>query len=74
MMPFDMRLFLMSLEAIERIFTQEKANAQSKKASTKGKKSNKRPGTEPAARVPKKMHTEKHCDLSSSLGNTKNWR
>ncbi len=56
MMPLDMHLFLTSLEAIERACTQEKASAQSKKASYKSKKSNKQPGTKPMARVPKKAH------------------
>jgi hypothetical protein len=41
MMPVDMCLLLMSLEAIVRVCTQEKSNTQSsKKASNKGKKGN----------------------------------
>jgi hypothetical protein len=68
MTPLDMRLLLMSLEAIEHICTQEKASAQSKKASTKGGKSNKQPGTEPTARVPKKACTKKHCGLCKKHG------
>ncbi len=44
--PVDMRLLIMSLKAIECVCTQEKSNAQSgKKASKKGKKENKQPGT-----------------------------
>jgi hypothetical protein len=42
MTPVDMRLLLISLQAIERVCTQEKSNAQSnKKAFKKGKKGNK---------------------------------
>jgi hypothetical protein len=68
MMPLDMCLLLRSLEAIESVCTQEKASAQSKKGSTKGKKSNKPPGTEPTARVPKKACTKKHCNLCKMYG------
>jgi hypothetical protein len=60
MTPLYMCSLLTSLEAIERICMQEKANAQSKKVSNKGKKSNKQPGTESIARVLKKACTEKH--------------
>ncbi len=64
-----MHLLLMFLKAIERICTQENSNAQSgKKASNKGKKGNKRHGTEPMARVPKKACTEKHCNLCKKHG------
>ncbi len=49
---------------IEHICTQEKSNAQSNKiASNKGKKGNKRPGTESTARVPKKACIKKQCNL-----------
>jgi hypothetical protein len=51
MTPVDMRLLLMSLKAIEHVCTQEKSSTQSsKKASNKGKKENKQPGTETTAR------------------------
>jgi hypothetical protein len=60
MMPLDMRLLLTSLEAIERVCTQEKFSAQSKKAPAKGKNGKKQPGTKPTARAPKKACTEKH--------------
>ncbi len=65
-----MPLLLMSLEAIERVCMQEKASTQSKKASNKGKKSNKQPGTEPTTRVLKKACTKKHCDLCKRHGCT----
>ncbi len=59
MTPVDMCLLLQSLEAIERIWTQERSNTQSKKkASHNGKKGNKRPGTKSTSRVPKKACTE----------------
>jgi hypothetical protein len=67
---FDMHLLLTSLEAIEHICTHEKTSAQSEKASNKGKKGNKRPGTEPMARVPKKACTKKHCNLCKKNGGT----
>ncbi len=57
-------MLLMSLEAIECVCTQEKSKAQSgKKASNKGKKGNKQPGTDATIRVPKKVHFEKNCNL-----------
>jgi hypothetical protein len=68
MTQLDMCLLLMSLEAIERVCTQKKASAPSKKDSNKGKKSNKRPGTESMARVPKKSYTEKHCIVCKRHG------
>jgi hypothetical protein len=68
MMPFNMHLPLVSLEAFERICTQEKTSPQSEKASTNGKKSNKQPGTEPTTRVPKKACTKKHCNLCKKHG------
>jgi hypothetical protein len=63
MTPLDVPLLLTSLEAIEHICTQEKAGAPSKKASNKGKKCNKQPGTQPMARVPKKACIEKRFNL-----------
>jgi hypothetical protein len=54
MMPMDMRLHLTLLEAIKRVCTYKKAELESsKKASNKGKKGKKRPGTNAMARVPK---------------------
>ncbi len=62
--PADMRSLLMSLEAIERVCTQEKANAQSgKKLSAKSKTETNQPSTGSTNRVPKKVHFEKHCKL-----------
>ncbi len=69
MTPVDMHLLLMSLEAIERVCTQEESNTQScKKASNKGKKGNKQPGTDATIRVPKKVHFEKNCNLCKKHG------
>jgi hypothetical protein len=62
--PMDMRSLLQRLEAIERVCTQERSNAQStKKASTKNEKGNKRPGKESTYNIPKKACSEKHCNL-----------
>ena len=62
-------MLLQFLEAIERICTQERSNAKStKKASTKNEKGNKRPGTESIYKIPKKAHSEKHCDLCKKHG------
>jgi hypothetical protein len=69
MTPMGMCSLLMSLKAIERVCTQKKSNAQSgKKASNKGKKGNKQPGTESMAWVPKKACTKKHCNLCKKHG------
>jgi hypothetical protein len=69
MAPMDMHLLLTSLEAIKHICTYEKAKTESsKKASHKGKKGKKRPGTNSTARVPKKVHFEKHCSLCKKHG------
>jgi hypothetical protein len=69
MTPMDLRLLLTSLEAIERICSQEKAKLESsKKASHKGKNRKKQPGTKPKARVPKKVHFEKLCNLCKKHG------
>jgi hypothetical protein len=55
MTPMDMRLLLTSLEAIERICTYQMAKPESsEKASNKGKKWKKCPGTNFTARIPKK--------------------
>ncbi len=47
----------------------EKAKPESsKKASNKGEKGKKRPGTNSTAGVPKKVRFEKHCDLCKKHG------
>jgi hypothetical protein len=72
MTPMDMRLPLMSLEAIERICTYEKGKSdnfeKSNKSSNKGKKGRKCPGTNSMVWVPKKVCFEKHCDLCKKHG------
>jgi hypothetical protein len=73
MTPMDMRLLLTSLEAIERVCTNEKGkpdnHEKSKKSSYKGKKGQKRPGSDPTVRVPKKVRFEtKHCNLCKKHG------
>jgi hypothetical protein len=71
MTPMDLRLLLRSLEEIEHICTREKAKLESsKKASHKGKKGKKHPGTESMARVPKKVHFKKRCNLCMRHGGT----
>jgi hypothetical protein len=71
MTPMDLRLLLMSLEAIECVCAQEKATESSEKASTKGENGKKQPGTKPKARVPKKACTnKKHCNLCKKHGGT----
>ncbi len=65
----DMHLLLMSLEAIKRICTHEKAESKfSKKASHKGEQGKKTPVTKSTAKVPKKVHFEKNCDLFKKHG------
>ncbi len=70
--PVDMHSLLLSLEAIKRIWGQErseKSNAScNKKALHSKKKGTKRSGTEATARVPKKARTKKHCDLCKKHG------
>ncbi len=64
MTPMDMRTLLASLEAIERVCTQEKAPAPSgEKASQKNKAGTKRPNTGATLRVPKKSRFKKSCEL-----------
>ena len=69
--PTDIRSLLQSLKAIERVCGQEgssKSNpSRDEKASHSEKKGAKRPGTE-SPRVPKKVRTEKHCDLCKKHG------
>jgi hypothetical protein len=65
----DLHLLLTSFEAIERICTHEKAKSESsEKASHKGEKGKKHPGTKSLSRVPKKVHFEKHCNLCKRHG------
>jgi hypothetical protein len=70
MMPLDMRTLLTLLEAIECIRTHEKGKPDEKsdKSSFNGKKGKKRPGTDPTARVPKKVRFEKNCNLCKKHG------
>jgi hypothetical protein len=71
MTPMDIRLLLTSLEAIERICTNEKGkpdNEKSEKSSCKGEKGKKRPGTSSTVGVPKKVRFEKHCNLCKKHG------
>ncbi len=69
MMPLDMRSLLTLLEVIERVCSYKKAKPESsKKASNKGKKRKKCHGTNSTARVPKKVHFEKHWDLCKKHG------
>jgi hypothetical protein len=69
MTPMDMRLLLISLEAIERVCTYEKGKLESsKKSSFKSEKGKKRPGTKATIRVPKKVRFEKHWDLCKKHG------
>ncbi len=75
MTPMDLRLLLMSLEAIEHVCTYEKGILdnfeKSKKSSNKSEKGKKRPGTDSTVRVPKKVRFgkfEKHCKLCKEHG------
>jgi hypothetical protein len=64
MMLMDLHLLLTSLEAIKHVCTHKKAKSESsKKASHKGDKGKKHPGTKSMVWVPKKVHFEKHCNL-----------
>jgi hypothetical protein len=57
------------LEAIKCIYIYKKGKLEfSKKSSNKGKKGKKRPGTYSTARVPKKVHFEKNCNLCKKHG------
>jgi hypothetical protein len=69
MTPIDMCLLLTLLEAIKRICTYKKGKLESsKKSSKKDQKGKKCPGTNATARVPKKVHFEKHCNLCKKHG------
>jgi hypothetical protein len=70
MTTVDMHLLFLSLKAIERVCTQERYAQSNKKASHKGKKGNKRPGTGSMGMVPKKACTKKHCNLYKKYGGT----
>jgi hypothetical protein len=69
--PSDMRSLLQSLEAMERVCGQEGSNksnpSRDEKPLHSEKKGTKQPGTE-SLRVPKKVRTEKHCDLCKKHG------
>jgi hypothetical protein len=69
--PTDMRSLLQSLEAIKRVCGQEGSNKSNSSRDEKPlhskKKGTKQPGTE-SPRVPKKVRTEKHCDLCKKHG------
>jgi hypothetical protein len=69
--PVDMRSLLLSLKAIERVCGREGSNksnpSHNEKPSHSKKKGTKQPGTE-SPRVPKKVRTEKHCDLCKKHG------
>ncbi len=70
--PVDMRSLLLSLKAIEHVCDQEgsdKSHAScNEKALHSKKKGTKRPGTDHSPRLPKKVHTEKYCDLYKKHG------
>jgi hypothetical protein len=69
MMPMDMHLLLTLLEAIKCVCTYEKGKLESsEKSSKKDEKGKKRPGINSMARVPKKVHFEKNCDLCKKHG------
>ncbi len=68
-MPMDMCSLLTLLEAIKRVCIYEKGQLESsEKPSNKGKKGKKCPDTGSMARVPKKVHFEKHCNLCKKHG------
>jgi hypothetical protein len=72
--PVDMRSLLLSFEAIEHVCGREGSDKSNpscdEKASHSKKKgtNTKRPGTDSSPRVPKKVRTEKHCDLCKKHG------
>jgi hypothetical protein len=69
--PMDMHSLLQHLEAIERICTQERSNAQSsEKASTENEEGNKQPGMGSIYKIPKKACSKKHCNLCKKHGGT----
>jgi hypothetical protein len=72
MTPMDMPSLLTLLEVIKRVCTYEKGKLdsykKSEKSSNKGEKEKKCPGTNSTARVPKKVHFEKHCNLCKKHG------
>ncbi len=81
MTRMDMRLLLTLLEAIKCVCTYKKGRPESsKKSSNKGKKGMTCLSTNSTARVPKKFHFEKNCDLCKKHGgaytmhNTRDYR
>ncbi len=67
MMPMDMHLLLTSLEAIKRICTYEKGRIF-REVLKKNKKWKKCASTDSIARVSKKVHFEKNCNLCKKHG------
>ncbi len=69
--PVDMCLLLLSLKVIEHVCGQEGSDKSKpscdKKPLHSKRKGTKRPGTD-SPRVPKKVRTEKHCDLCKKHG------
>jgi len=69
--PVDMRLLLLSLEAIQCVCGREGSDKSNpscdKKPLHSEKKGTKRPGTD-SPRVPKKVRTERNCDLCKKHG------
>jgi hypothetical protein len=71
MMPMDMCSLFTSLDATNRVCTHKKAKSESSmKASHKGEKGKKHPGTKSTVRVPKKVCFEKNCNLCKKHGGT----
>ncbi len=69
MTPMDMHLLLTLLEAIKCVCTYNKGKSESlEKSSNKGKIEKKCPGTNSTARVPKKVHFKKNCNLCKKHG------
>ena len=66
-----MRTLLTLLEAIERVCTHEKGkpDEKSEKSSFNGKKGKKRPGTDPMARVPKKVQFDNLRRIATCVRN-----
>jgi hypothetical protein len=74
MTSMDMRSLLTLLEVIKCVCTYEKGKSdsyeKSNKSSNKGKKGKNCPGADSTARVPKRVHFEKRCDLCKKHGGT----
>ncbi len=71
MTSMDMHLLLTLMEAIKHICTYKKGKLESStKSSHKSKKGKKCTGTNSMARVPKKVCSEKNCNLCKKHGGT----